>query len=115
MFHLCTYKHCTILEKLAKDKHSSLIQKFITYANKTFYNIGSRVPYYRRDPKYLTLHGTVKAPQQELASSEALWRPTLTLPGQVEQRARGASIFYTYQRAHNKLECLFLAGVSSLV
>ncbi len=28
------------LEKLAKDKHSSLLQKFVNYGQKKFYNIG---------------------------------------------------------------------------
>jgi len=34
-----TCKHCTILERLARSKHSSLLQKFVTYGRKKFYNI----------------------------------------------------------------------------
>jgi hypothetical protein len=34
-----THKHYTILERLARDKHSSSLQKFITYGCKKFYNI----------------------------------------------------------------------------
>ncbi len=30
------------MKKLAKDKHSSLLQKFVTYGRKKFYNIGPR-------------------------------------------------------------------------
>ncbi len=33
----------TGLEKLAKDKHSSLLQKFVTYGRKKFHNIGHRL------------------------------------------------------------------------
>ncbi len=33
-------KHYTILEKLARDEHSSLLQKIVTYGCKKFYNIG---------------------------------------------------------------------------
>ncbi len=36
-----TREHQTRLEKLARDKHSSLLQKFITYGRKKFYNIGN--------------------------------------------------------------------------
>jgi hypothetical protein len=36
-----THKHYTILETLAKDRHSSLLQKFVTYGRKKFYKIGS--------------------------------------------------------------------------
>jgi hypothetical protein len=36
-------KQLTRLERLAKSKHSSLLQKFITYGRKMFYNIGPPV------------------------------------------------------------------------
>jgi hypothetical protein len=35
-----TRKHYTILEMLARDTHSSLLPKFVTYGGKRFYNIG---------------------------------------------------------------------------
>jgi hypothetical protein len=39
----CRYAECrSILERPAKDKHSSLIQKFVNYGLKKFYNIGPR-------------------------------------------------------------------------
>ncbi len=34
-----TRKHKTKLERLARDKHSSLLRKFVNYGNKKFYNI----------------------------------------------------------------------------
>jgi hypothetical protein len=37
-----TCKHYTRLERLARDKHSSLLQKFVTYGRKKFYNIVPR-------------------------------------------------------------------------
>ncbi len=36
-----THKHQAWLEKLAKDKCSSLSQKFVTYGSKKFYKIGT--------------------------------------------------------------------------
>ncbi len=33
-------KHYTILERLSRDEHSILLQKFVTYGYKKFYNIG---------------------------------------------------------------------------
>ncbi len=33
-------KHQTRLLKFARDKHSSLLQKFVNYGRKKFYNIG---------------------------------------------------------------------------
>jgi hypothetical protein len=38
-----THKHCTRLERLARDKHSSLLRKFVNYNCKKFYNIGPRL------------------------------------------------------------------------
>jgi hypothetical protein len=40
--HFCTkIEVCwTRLEKLARDKHSSLVQKFVNYEQKKFYDIG---------------------------------------------------------------------------
>ncbi len=35
-----TNKHQTRLEKLARNNHVSLLQKFINYSRKNFYNIG---------------------------------------------------------------------------
>ncbi len=35
-----TRKHYTILERLARDEHSSLLRKFLTYGRKTFHSIG---------------------------------------------------------------------------
>jgi hypothetical protein len=35
-----TYKHHTRLERLARDKHSSLLQKFVNYGHKKVYRIG---------------------------------------------------------------------------
>ncbi len=35
-------KHWTGLERLARDKHSRLLRKFINYGRKKFYNYGSR-------------------------------------------------------------------------
>jgi hypothetical protein len=32
----------TRIDKLARDKHSSLLQKFLNYGRKKFYNIGPR-------------------------------------------------------------------------
>jgi hypothetical protein len=42
VFSCLTCKHYTILERLARDKHSSLVQKIVTYGCKKFYNIGPR-------------------------------------------------------------------------
>ncbi len=36
-------KHEARLEKLARDKHSSLLQRFVTYGRKKFYNIMPRL------------------------------------------------------------------------
>jgi hypothetical protein len=36
-----TCKHFNILERLSRDEHSCLLQKFVTYDRKKFYNIGS--------------------------------------------------------------------------
>jgi hypothetical protein len=33
------HKQLTRLERLAKDEHSSLLQNFVTYSHKKFYNI----------------------------------------------------------------------------
>ncbi len=41
------YYNQTRLERLAKAKCSSLLQQFITYACKKFYNIGPRGLYYK--------------------------------------------------------------------
>jgi hypothetical protein len=38
-----TPKHLTMLEKFARDKHSSLLQKSVNYEQKIFYNIGPRL------------------------------------------------------------------------
>ncbi len=38
-----THKHLTILERLAMDKHSSLLQKVVNYDRKKFYMVGSWV------------------------------------------------------------------------
>jgi hypothetical protein len=35
-----THKHWTRLEKIASDKHSSLLRTFVNYEFKKFYNIG---------------------------------------------------------------------------
>jgi hypothetical protein len=37
-----THKHLTRLEKLARDKHSSLLLKFVNYRRKKFYIIDTR-------------------------------------------------------------------------
>jgi hypothetical protein len=37
-----TRKHSTRLERLAKEKDSNLLQRFINYGRKKFYNIGFR-------------------------------------------------------------------------
>ncbi len=37
-----TRKHLIRMEKLARDKRSSLSQTFVTYVRKKFYNIGHR-------------------------------------------------------------------------
>ncbi len=37
-----THKHKTRLEGLARDKHSSLLRKFVNYDRKEFYNIAAR-------------------------------------------------------------------------
>ncbi len=38
-----------LLERLARDKHSSLLRKFVNYGQKKFYNIGPRpVTYFRK-------------------------------------------------------------------
>jgi hypothetical protein len=38
-----TNNHYTRLERLVRDKHSSLLRKFVNYGQKKFYNIGPRV------------------------------------------------------------------------
>ena len=40
------HKQQTRLERLARDKHSCLLQKFVTYGRKKFYNIG---PWWHHD------------------------------------------------------------------
>ncbi len=42
-----THNHYTNLEKLAKDKHSSLFQTFVKYGRKKFYKIGPWGLYYK--------------------------------------------------------------------
>jgi hypothetical protein len=37
------HKQLTRLERLARGKHSSLFQKFVTYSRKKFYDIGPGV------------------------------------------------------------------------
>jgi len=39
-----TCKHYTILKRLVRNEHSSLLQNFVTYARKKFYTIGPRTP-----------------------------------------------------------------------
>jgi hypothetical protein len=41
------HKQQTWLERIARDKHSSLLQKFVTYGRKEFYNISSRGLYHK--------------------------------------------------------------------
>jgi hypothetical protein len=48
-----TCKYYTRLEKLARDKRSTLLQKFVTYDSKKFYNIGPRLP--NRTRKFVLL------------------------------------------------------------
>jgi hypothetical protein len=38
--HVLTHKQKTMLETLAMDKHSSLLQKIVNYGCKKFHNIG---------------------------------------------------------------------------
>jgi len=38
-----TCKHCTRLERLARDKRSCLLRTFVNYGRKKFYNIGPRL------------------------------------------------------------------------
>jgi hypothetical protein len=38
-----TCKHCTVLERLAMDKHSILFQTFVNYRQKKSYNISPGV------------------------------------------------------------------------
>jgi hypothetical protein len=42
-----TSKHETRLERLARDKHSSLFQKFVTYGRKKISKIGTKAQCYR--------------------------------------------------------------------
>jgi hypothetical protein len=42
------YKHYTRLEMLARDKHSSLLRKFVIYDCKWFYNIGAKRQCYKK-------------------------------------------------------------------
>jgi hypothetical protein len=37
-----THKYLTWLKRLARDKHNSLLQTFVNYSRKKFYNIGPR-------------------------------------------------------------------------
>ncbi len=37
-----THKHYVRLERLARDKHTSKLRKFVNYRRKKFYNVGSR-------------------------------------------------------------------------
>jgi len=37
-----THNHYTRLEKLARDKHSSLLRTFVNYGHKKFYNVEPR-------------------------------------------------------------------------
>jgi hypothetical protein len=39
-----TRKHCDMLEKSVKEKHSSLLGKLMNFDRKMFYNIGPRSP-----------------------------------------------------------------------
>jgi len=38
-----THKHLTRLEKLAEDKHSRLLHKFVNYGQKSFITLGPRL------------------------------------------------------------------------
>jgi hypothetical protein len=42
------HKHYTRLEMLARDKHFSLLQKFVIYDCKWFYNIGAKRQCYKK-------------------------------------------------------------------
>ncbi len=42
-----TNKHYSMLERLAKDKHSSLLQTFVNNGRKMFSNIGARAQCYK--------------------------------------------------------------------
>ncbi len=42
-----TSKYQTSLERLARDKHSSVLRKFVNYGQKKFYNIGPRSQFYK--------------------------------------------------------------------
>jgi hypothetical protein len=42
-----TLKHYTILERVARDKHSNLLRKLVTYSRKRYYNIGPCSQYYK--------------------------------------------------------------------
>jgi hypothetical protein len=39
--------------RLARDKYSSLLQKFVTYGRKKFYNIGPRGQLYKRSQDHI--------------------------------------------------------------
>jgi hypothetical protein len=49
-----TSKHWARLERLARDKHSSLLQKTVNYGRKKFYNIGPRQDYMFEEMKKLS-------------------------------------------------------------
>jgi hypothetical protein len=57
-----THKHKPRMEMPAKDKHSSLLQIFVNYVGKKFYNIGSMLSF------QLILHSA------QLAASYYDWR-----------------------------------------
>ncbi len=43
-----THKHYTRLERLNRNKHSSLLRTFVNYGRKKFYNIGCRGLHYKK-------------------------------------------------------------------
>jgi hypothetical protein len=62
----CTHKHATRLERLARDKHSSLLRKFVIYGRKKCFNVDFR------------FFGKVKfgQPETETEAEEAAERPS---------------------------------------
>jgi len=70
-----THKRWTRLERLARDKHSSLLQKYVNYGHKKFYNTGPgmfRNFYLVKFPKIVKCSATTVAREKLVNIVESL-------------------------------------------
>jgi hypothetical protein len=67
-----TLKSLTWLERLARDKHSSLLQAFLNYGHKKFSNIDNRNPFYEEFLKRYENDPGVEAVEFNIAPEQTL-------------------------------------------